>query len=169
MVTFMIPLGMSYAATVRVGQWLGQKDLRGVKGAGYISVAMGLIFSVLLATAMLLLQRAIIGLYIDIKDPANASIINLALPMLMVASASQILDAVQKITYGALQGILDTRIPVLLNISAFWIVGLPTGYLLGFYLGLGGTGLWLGQSLGVAVAAILFLLRFRFLMTHLEN
>ncbi|MEM8723183.1 MAG: MATE family efflux transporter [Cyanobacteria bacterium P01_G01_bin.39] len=161
MVTFMIPLGMSYAATVRVGQWLGQKDFSGVKRAGYISVAMGLVFSVFLAIAMLLFPRAIIGLYIDIQDPANASIINLALPMLMIATVSQILDAVQKITYGALQGIQDTSIPVLLNIAAFWVVGLPTSYLLGFYWDLGGKGLWLGQSFGVTIAAILFLLRFR--------
>ena len=160
-VTFMIPLGMSYAATVRVGQWLGQKDSKGIEKAGYTSIAMGLVFSVLLAIAMLLFPQAIIGLYFEIDDPANAAIVNLALPMLTIATVSQILDAVQKITYGALQGLQDTRVPVLLNLIAFWVVGLPTSYFLGFHLGLGGTGLWLGQSIGVAIAALLFLLRFR--------
>lgn len=161
MVVFMIPFGMSFATTARVGQWLGRKDNLGIKRAGYISIGIGFAVAFFLAIAMLLFPQAIIGLYIDVREPANSAIVDLTLPMLMVATVSQVLDAVQKITYGALQGLQDTRIPVLLNISAFWVVGLPTGYFLGFYFGLGGTGLWLGQSLGVAIAAILFLLRFR--------
>lgn len=161
MVTFMIPFGMSFATTARVGQWLGRKDNLGIKRAGYISIGIGFVVMFFLAIAMLLFPQVIIGLYIDVRDPANAAIVDLALPMLTISIVSQVLDAVQKITYGALQGLQDTRIPVLLNISAFWVVGLPTGYVLGFYFGLGGTGLWLGQSIGVAIAAVLFLLRFR--------
>ena len=107
---------------------------------------------------MLLFQKKIVGLYIDINDPANAEIVRLALPMLTVATVSQVLDAVQKITYGALQGLQDTRIPLLLNIPAFWIIGLTSGYVLGFYFDLGSVGLWLGQSVGVATAALLFLI-----------
>ncbi|MGB3535628.1 MAG: MATE family efflux transporter [Microcoleaceae cyanobacterium] len=167
-VTFMIPLGMSYAATVRVGQWLGKKSIKGIKRAGYISISMGIIFASVITIAMLLFPRVIVSLYIDLDDPVNAEIINLALPMLTVASLSQILDAVQKITYGALQGLQDTRIPVLLNIPAFWGIGLTTSYILGFYFGLGGIGLWLGQSMGVAVAAIMFFLRFRERISHLK-
>ncbi|MEL6929565.1 MAG: MATE family efflux transporter, partial [Cyanobacteria bacterium J06600_6] len=125
MVTFMIPLGMSFAATVRVGQWLGQKNAAGIARAGYVSMAMGFVFAVLLASLMLLFPQAIVGLYIDVGDPANASIVKLALPMLTIATLSQILDAVQKIAYGALQGLQDTRTPVLLNVLAFWVVGVP--------------------------------------------
>lgn len=169
MVTFMIPFGMSFATTARVGQWLGRKNNLGVKRAGYISIGFGFAVMFFLAIAMLLFPQAIIGLYIDIQDPANAAIVDLALPMLMVATISQILDAVQKITYGALQGLQDTQVPVVLNIFAFWVVGLTIGYLLGFHSGLGGTGLWLGQSIGVATAAILFLLRFRDRLTHLKD
>ena len=161
-VTFMIPLGMSYAATVRVGQWLGQKNLEGIKRSGYLSISMGLIFAIFITVAMLLFPQVIVALYLDIDDPANAEILTLALPMLTIATLSQILDTVQKITYGALQGLQDTRIPVLLSIPAFWGIGLTTGYILGFHFGLGGTGLWLGQSVGVAIAAILFLVRFRY-------
>ncbi len=161
-VTFMIPLGMSYAATVRVGQWLGQKNLEGIKRSGYLSISMGLIFAIFITVAMLLFPQVIVALYLDIDDPANAEILALALPMLTIATLSQILDTVQKITYGALQGLQDTRIPVLLSIPAFWGIGLTTGYILGFHFGLGGTGLWLGQSVGVAIAAILFLVRFRY-------
>ena len=161
MVTFMIPLGMSFATTARVGQWLGRKDRLGVKRAGYVSIGIGSIVMFFLAVVMFAFPHAIVGIYLNLDDPANAEIINLAVPILRIASLSQILDAVQKIAYGALQGIQDIRIPVLLNISAFWVIGLSAGYILGFYFDLGGVGLWLGQSIGVTVAAMLFLWRFR--------
>lgn len=165
-IIFMIPLGMSYATTVRVGQWLGQKDLEGVRRSGYLSIGVGSIFAIAITIVMLLFPQAIVSLYIDINDPANAEIVRLAMPMLTIATVSQILDAVQKITYGALQGLQDTRIPVLLNISAFWVVGLTLGCLLGFHFNLGGAGLWLGQSIGVAIAAILFLIRWQQKLSH---
>ena len=161
LIIFMIPLGMSYAATVRVGQYLGEKNLKGIKRAGYFSIASGLVFAIAITIIMLLFPKAIVSLYIDVNNPDNATVVGLALPMLTVATLSQILDAVQKITYGVLQGLQDTRIPVLLNIPAFWIVGLTSGYLLGFYFNLGGVGLWIGQSIGVAVAAFLFIIRWR--------
>ena len=169
MVTFMIPLGMSFATTARVGQWLGRKDRSGIKRAGYISISIGFTVMFLLSIVMFFFPRAIVGIYLNLDDPANAEIINLALPILIIASLSQILDAVQKITYGALQGLQDTRIPVLLNMTAFWGVGLSLGYFLGFHLNLGGVGLWLGQSVGVAMAAVLFLLRFRDRLKILKN
>ena len=160
-IIFMIPLGMSYAATVRVGQWLGQKNFKGVKQAGYLSIGAGAILAIAITIIMLLFPEAIVSLYLDLDDPDNVEIIRLALPMLSIATLSQILDAVQKITYGALQGLQDTRIPVVLNIAAFWLVGLTCGYLLGFYFDLGSVGLWIGQSIGVAVAALLFFIRWQ--------
>jgi multidrug resistance protein, MATE family len=160
-VIFMIPLGMSYATTARVGQWVGKKDIQGIKRSGYLSIGIGFGFIFLVAIAMLLFPRSIVGLYLNLNDPANAQILALALPMLTIATLSQVLDAVQKITYGALQGLQDTRVPMLLSIPAFWGIGLTTGYILGFLCGWGGTGLWLGQSVGVAIAAMLFLIRFR--------
>ena len=165
-VIFMIPLGMSYATTVRVGQWLGQQNLEGIKRAGYLSIAMGFMFAILVTIAMLLFPQAIVSFYLDINDPANSQVITLALPMLTIATVAQIPDVIQKITYGALQGIQDTRIPMMLSIPAFWGIGLTSGYILGFPLGWGGTGLWLGHSLGMAIAAILFLIRFHHQITY---
>lgn len=163
-IVFMIPLGMSQAATVRVGHWLGQKNPAGIRRSGYLSITIGLIFITILAIAMLLFPQAIIGLYLDINDPANTQVIALALPMLIIATLSQVPDVLQKMTYGALQGIQDTRIPMLLSIPAFWGVGLSLGYILGFPLGWGGAGLWLGHFIGMVIAAILFLVRFRYLV-----
>ena len=169
MVTFMIPFGMSFATTARVGQWLGRKDKEGIKRAGYIGITIGFIIMSSLAVAMFFFPQAIVGIYLNLDDPANTAIIDLAIPMLRIATLSQILDAVQKISYGALQGIQDTRIPVLLNVIAFWGVGLTIGYFLGFQLDLGGFGLWLGQSIGVAIAAILFVWRFRNRLIQINN
>jgi MATE family multidrug resistance protein len=166
LVTFMIPLGMSYAATARVGQWFGQKNLKRIKLSTYISIGFGVGITILLTIFMLLFPRLIVGLYLDINDPANNEIINLALPMLTIASLSQILDAVQKITYGALQGIQDTQVPLLLSVPVLWGIGLTGGYMLGFVFGWGGTGLWLGQSVGVGIVALLFLARFRHQVTR---
>ena len=168
-VIFMIPLGMSYAATVRVGQWLGQQNLEGIKRSGYLSIALGLVFAILVTIAMLLFPQAIVSLYLDVNDPANSQVITLALPMLTIATLSQIPDVLQKMTYGALQGIQDTRIPMLLSVPAFWGVGLTTGYILGFPFGWGGTGLWLGHFLGMAIAAMLFLVRFRQQITRQQQ
>ncbi|GET44086.1 MATE efflux family protein [Microseira wollei NIES-4236] len=89
--------------------------------------------------------------------------------MLTVAAIAQILDSLQKTAQGALYGLQDTRIPMLLSLSAFWGVGLTSGYLLGFPLGFGGTGLWIGQSIGIAIAAIVFVWRLRKLLLNLRN
>jgi multidrug resistance protein, MATE family len=163
---FMIPWGMSLAATVRVGQWLGQKNFYGVKQSGYLSIAIGFIFMTIMAIALLLFPRSVIGMYIDVGDPANASVIALVSPMLAIAAVSQILDGVHKISYGALQGLQDTRVPMMLSILAFWLVGLPLGYWLGFQVNWGGVGLWLGQSLGIAIAGIVFTWRFYYLTSQ---
>jgi MATE family multidrug resistance protein len=79
--------------------------------------------------------------------------------MLTIGVVAVILDGMQKIIYGALQGLQDTKIPVFLSIPAFWGIGLTTGYILGFNYDMGGKGLWIGQSLGLAIAALLFLVR----------
>lgn len=167
-IIFMIPLGISYAATIRVGQWLGQQDLEKVQIAGYLSIAIGLIFNLLVAIAFLVFPQVIIGLYLDLHDPANLPVIKMAVPMLTIGVVALILDGMQKIVYGALQGLQDTQIPMLLSIPAFWGVGLTTGYILGFTYSMGGVGLWIGQSIGLAIAAILFLFRFTIVVKRLR-
>ena len=168
-VIFMIPLGMSFATTARVGQWFGQQNLEGATRAGYVSMFVGMGFMTLMTIALLMFPYQVIGLYLDIGKPENGNVVELALPMLTVAAISQILDSLQKTTQGALYGLQDTRIPMFLSLSAFWGVGLTSGYFLGFPLGMGGTGLWIGQSIGVGIAAIVFVWRWRKLLVSLRN
>ena len=165
-IIFMVPLGMSYAVTARVGQWFGQQDLRGVRRAGYVSITITAIFMLSTAIALVIYRQQVIGIYLDIHHPANANVLKLAVPMLIISAIAQLLDGVQRVTMGALYGLQDTRIPMLLSGFAFWGVGLTSGYLLGFPLGLGGVGLWIGQSIGVAVAGVIFVWRFQRLTTQ---
>ncbi len=167
-VIFMIPLGMSFATTIRVGQWMGQQNAEGVKRAAYISMWMGGLFMTVMASILLLFPHIVISLYLDIDNPENKSAIALATSMLNIAAISQILDGVQTTAAGALRGLQDTRVPMLLSFLAFWGIGLTCGYLLGFRLGFGGVGLWLGQLIGVSVAAGLFVWRFQRLMSSLR-
>ena len=157
---FMVPLGMSYAVTARVGQAFGQRDLVQARRAGYVAMAIAAAFMLLAMVGLLVFRQAIIGLYLDLDDPANAPIIALAMPMLLVAALAELTDGVQRVATGALYGLQDTRMPMVLGGLAFWGVGLSTGYLLGFGANLGGVGLWIGQSLGVATAGIIFVARF---------
>ena len=168
-VIFMVPLGMSFATTARVGQWFGQQNLEAAKRAAYVSMFVGVVFMTIMTIALLMFPHGVIGLYLDIRKPENGNVVEQALPMLTVAAIAQILDSLQKTTQGALYGLQDTRIPMLLSLSTFWGVGLTSGYLLGFHLGLGGTGLWMGQSIGVAIAAIVFVWRFRKLLVNLSK
>lgn len=157
---FMIPLGMSFATTARVGQWLGQHNLQGARVAGYISMSVAAVVMAVTAIAILTHPQQIVGLYLDVRDPNNAAVLKLAVPMLIISALAQLLDGVQKTAVGALYGLQDTRVPMLLSLPTFWGVGLTSGYLLGFRLGLGGVGLWVGQSIGVAIAATAFVWRF---------
>ncbi len=168
-VIFMIPLGMSFAATIRVGEWRGKDNWEGVQQSGYLSIVVGLVFMILMAIILLLFPELVVGIYLDLDNPANQEVIDLVSPMLTIAALSQIGDGVQKIANGVLQGLQDTRVPLLLGIPAFWMIGLPLGFWLGFHFGWGGAGLWFGQSIGVAIAGIIFTVRFYYLTKVLRE
>jgi MATE family multidrug resistance protein len=157
---FMIPLGISFATTVRVGQWLGKRDFRGVRRAVQVSAGCTIAVMVGISIFFLLFPKAIIGIYLDAGDPENAPIIAIALPLFSIAAIAQILDGLQKALYGSLQGLQDTRVPMLLNVVG-WGAGLSVGYFLAFIHGMGGAGLWIGQSVATASVAGLFLWRLR--------
>jgi len=157
---FMVPLGMSYAVTVRVGQWFGQQDFKGARRAGYVSVSAAALFMALTAIALIAHPQQVIGMYLDVHNPENANVLKLAVPMLIIAALAQLLDGVQRVAMGALYGLQDARLPMVLSLLTFWGVGLTSGYLLGFPFGLGGVGLWAGQSIGVAIAGVIFVWRF---------
>ena len=155
-VVFMIPLGISFATTVRVGQWLGKRDLAGMQRATWVSMVITIFFMVGGSLLFVLFPKQIIGIYLDVNKPENEAIVALAVPLLNIAAVTMVLDGLQKAIYGALQGLQDTQIPTALNVLGFWGVGLSVGYGLGFQLGMGSRGLWIGQSVAIATVALLF-------------
>ena len=159
--TFMLPLGIGIATAVRVGQAVGRADAAGVRWAGY--VGMGLALAIMCATALLFWSapRAVVSLYLDLDAPANAEVVTLAVALLGYAAAFQLFDGLQVSAAGALRGLKDTRVPMLIGFVAYWLIGLGTGASLCFGLGWGARGLWTGLLVGLAVAGVLNLLRFR--------
>ncbi|MEM1256333.1 MAG: MATE family efflux transporter [Cyanobacteria bacterium P01_H01_bin.21] len=155
-VVFMVPLGISFATTVRVGQWFGKRDLAGMQQATLVSMGLTTVSMIVGSLAFLLFPKQLIGIYLDVNSPENANIVALAMPLLTIAAITMVLDGLQKAMYGALQGLQDTRMPMALNVLGFWGVGISVGYSLGFYLGLGSRGLWIGQSVAIATVATLF-------------
>ncbi|WP_225894227.1 MATE family efflux transporter [Atlanticothrix silvestris] len=159
--SFQIALGVSLAITVRVGQLVGQNDLLATRMAGYVGIAIAALSMGAIGITFWLVPKSIISLYIDISDPNNADVVVLAVKLLGVAAIFQIVDGVQVTAAGALRGLKDTRIPMLIGIFAYWCVGLFTGYTFGISSGSGAIGLWWGLAIGLAIAAIIMTWRFR--------
>lgn len=158
--TFMVPMGISMAATVRVGQLLGQKDLATARRAGLIAIALGGAFMAGMALVMWLAPTAIVSLYIDTTDPANQAVVAMAEALLGVAAVFQLVDGIQVTAAGALRGLKDTRVPLIIGVLAYWGIGAGSGLILARYLKLGGVGLWWGLATGLLFAAIILTWRF---------
>lgn len=157
---FMLPLGVSYATTIRVGQCLGQTDVNGIKRSAFVGMVLGGGVMAIAATLLILFPKEVLSLYLDLSIPVNQELVPIATSMLTIAALAQILDGVQTTAAGALRGLQDTKVPMVLSFVAFWIVGLASGVWMGFGLGWGGVGLWMGQSIGITMASLLFVLRF---------
>ena len=158
--TYMVPLGVSLAVSVRVGQAIGRKDLEGARRAGHVGMGLGPSFMVLAALCFWLLPRPIVSLFLDINSAANSEVVLHAVGFLGVAAIFQVFDGLQATAAGALRGLKDTRTPMIVALVAYWIVGLSSGYLLAFQFGWKGTGLWWGLVLGLSTAGLLLSWRF---------
>ncbi|WP_271078838.1 MATE family efflux transporter [Aurantiacibacter sp. MUD61] len=156
---FQVPFGVGQAATIRVGYFYGARDPVGMGRAGWTSIVMGTGFMALTAIAMVVMPHALLSVYIDIGDPANAQLLAAATGFLMVAAAFQLSDGVQAVAAGALRGLKDTRIPMWIAIFSYWLPGFGLAAGLGLGTQLGGTGVWIGLATGLTFAAALLLLR----------
>lgn len=159
--TFMVPLGIGVAGSVRVGQAVGRGDAEGARRAGFVAIGLAAVAMLIAATLFWTAPRVIIGLYLDTADPANTDVVRLAVTLLSVAAVFQVFDGVQVSAAGALRGLKDTRVPMLIGFCSYWVIGLSGGYAFGFVLGGGALGLWWGLVLGLSTAAVLLTWRFR--------
>lgn len=159
-ITFMAHLGLSNAATVRVGQAMGRGDRAWMRDAALTVVGLSLMFAALAIAAYLLFAEPLVRLYLDPTDPDAGAIVALGAMLLMYAALFQLTDAFQVIALGFLRGVQDTQVPMWIAGFSYWVVGMPAAWALAFPLDLGPAGLWLGLCVGLSVAAVLLMLRF---------
>ena len=162
-ITFMVPLGLGQAATVRVGHALGRGDLVGIRRAGWSAIALAICFMGGAAVTFWTIPDVLAAAFLDVNDPANGPALSLAISFLGVAAFFQLFDGMQVSGAAALRGLSDTRWPMIFAIVGYWGIGLTVMMTLAFGLGWGGVGLWTGLASGLAVAAFLMLRRFHIL------
>lgn len=156
---FQIPFGVGQAATIRVGYHYGARDAAAIGRAGWTGIAMGGGFMCLTAAAMIVAPELLLSIYVDPADPANAAMAAFAVQYMLVAAAFQLFDGVQAVAAGALRGLQDTRVPMIIAIFSYWLPGYGVAIWLGFYTPLQGTGVWIGLATGLVFAAGLLTLR----------
>jgi len=156
--TFMVPLGLGQAATVRVGLALGRHDEAGMTRAGWTAWFLGVGFMGSMALLMWIFPRPLVTLFLE-DVPQNAVVIGLAVQFLLVAAAFQLVDGAQVIGAGMLRGLHDTRWPLLFALVGYWVVGLGIGVWLAFGRDWRGVGIWVGLASGLAAVAGLMLAR----------
>jgi MATE family multidrug resistance protein len=160
-VAFMVPYGISQAATIRVGMAYGACDADWVARAGRCAAMLGIGFMAATALVIWAFPRLILSAYVDVDAPANAAMVGFALQFLVVAAAFQLFDGAQVVMAGALRGLQDTRLPMVIALFGYWVPGFGVAYVLGFHTPLAGTGIWFGLATGLIVVSIMLLARWK--------
>jgi len=157
---FMVHLGLSNAATVRVGRAEGEGDSATMRTAALTATALSFGFGILMVALFLAAPETLIGPFLDQAKPEAATILAFGTTLLAMAALFQLFDAMQVIALGLLRGVQDTRAPMWLAALSYWVIGMPVSYVLAFRVGFGGPGLWFGLAVGLACAAGLLMVRF---------
>jgi multidrug resistance protein, MATE family len=158
-VLFMVPFGVSMAATVRVGHAAGRGDVAATRRAGFSAIALGVIFMATMTVLVIATRDMLPLLFLghDAPDPATVA---LAAALLLLGASFFVADGAQTVAAGALRGLNDTRVPLVFAALSFWVIGFTACWLLGFTFGLGARGIWIGFTVGLVVYAALLITRF---------
>jgi multidrug resistance protein, MATE family len=157
--TFMVPMGIGQAATVRVGLGYGRRDGDAIRRAGWAAYALGVGFMTAMAVVIWVMPATLAGLFLDPIVAANAEVLRLSILFLMVAAVFQIVDGAQVVGTGMLRGLQDTTWPMLFAAFGYWVVGIGLGAWLAFSRGWDGVGIWMGLAVGLGIVAALVLVR----------
>lgn len=154
-VTYMIILGISSAGTVRVGEFIGEKNLLKVRHAGFtsIGIAVGIMFC--FGIIFIFLRNQLPHFYVN-----NIKVISTASSLLIIAALFQIFDGMQATGIGVLRGLMDVKIPLMVSIITYWFIGIPIGALLGFHFKLGAVGVWTGLLISLILLGTSMFFRF---------
>ncbi|GLR47238.1 MATE family efflux transporter [Sphingomonas astaxanthinifaciens] len=156
---FMVPLGLSQAATVRVGYGHGAADPRWIARAGKAAIGLAAAFAAASALVMWIFPRELALQFLDSTKPESAAVLATAVQFLMIAAVFQLADGMQVIGVAILRGLHDTRVPMLFAALGYWGIGIGTGAWLAFKTPLAGRGIWIGLAVGLAAVAVLMLWR----------
>jgi len=167
--SFMVPLGIANMATIRAGNALGRKDALGLRRASWVALAMGLMTSLVTVTAFLVFPNQLVALFINAQATDTEQIIRIGTALMVAAAAFQILDAMQVIGLGLLRGVRDTSAPMVIAVFAYWVLGIPGGYYLGFQAGMGPQGVWMGLVIGLGFAAVVLLWRYWVMLARITR
>jgi MATE family multidrug resistance protein len=151
-VAFMVPLGIASAGAVRVGHAVGAGDPHRAAASGWTAIALGTAFMVASGSLFFIAPRWLIGLF-----TTDAAVLALGTSLLYIAAVFQLFDGIQGVATGTLRGLGDTRTPMMVNLAAHWLLGLPVSYTLCFVMGWGVYGLWWGLSLGLIVTGAILI------------
>jgi MATE family multidrug resistance protein len=160
--TFMVPLGIGQAATVRVGRAYGAQDRESAGRAGWTAFGLAVAFMAAMSLTMIMAPRLLISIFLDTAAPENTRIVDLATSFLMFAALFQIADGAQVVGSGMLRGLHDTHVPMLFALIGYWGIGLPLGAMLAFPINLGGVGIWIGLAAGLTIVAVLMIRRWSY-------
>ena len=161
-ISFMAALGISVAGSIRVGNAVGKQDTKEIRRAGFTASFMGASMMAFAGIIFIVFRNFLPTLYIE-----DSLVISISSSLLIIAALFQISDGTQAVGIGILRGLTDVKIPTAITFIAYWIVGLPVGYLLGFNFELGVQGVWIGLLLGLTTSAILLTIRFNVRSKHI--
>jgi len=159
-IAFMVPLGLSSAATVLVGQAAGRGDSDGVRAVAGAAIAIATAFAAAGISLFIALPRPLVAVFLDESRADAAAVAEGAVTLVAIAAAFQFFDSLQVTAVGLLRGVKDTRLPMMIAALSYWGLGMPAGMVFALPLGLGAPGVWIGLATGLAFAAVLLTWRF---------
>jgi multidrug resistance protein, MATE family len=154
-ISFMCTLGISTAGSIRVSIGVGKKNITETRRAGFVAILLGEALMAFFGLIFIVFRNDLPAFYIH--DPV---VISIASSLLIIAALFQIFDGTQAVGIGVLRGLTDVKGPTLVTFIAYWIIGLPVGYILAFHYNLGVRGVWIGLMFGLITSAVLLTLRF---------
>ena len=161
-ISYMTTSGLAAAATIRVSNELGKRDIKALRKVAFVMIGMALSFMTAWGIIFILGKNFLPQLYVD-----DTEVITLAGPLIIIAGLFQLSDGLQVVCIGALRGLQDVKVPSVFIFIAYWIIGLPLGYYLGFHTSLGPVGIWTGLLIGLTLTATAMVWRFNYLSKKL--
>lgn len=162
--TFMFAMGLSVAASIRVGNQKGLGDYKQLRVVAFSIFLLAIIVEIFFALIFVLFHKQLPALFVDMNNvtdlAVNTEVVSIAAQLLLVAAVFQISDGIQVVVLGALRGLQDVKIPMYITFVAYWVVGFPISIYLGLYTELKGAGIWIGLLAGLSIAALFLYIRF---------